>query len=279
MSREKLVTIVLAPLALLVVSGVVLPLVLEELKASPAADVRVGDVVVTTSESGVVEAEFALHNAGESSAILQRVGFEIDDFAHLPTCHTEGELGVAKRFGVALPLRAAQGQRVASPPLRRQLGPDEAERLAFRFTLAEGGERNTGVYRLRPQLWHDGKAEPTALGDVVVSAGAGAGGQVFQRTSSDPTGTSWFGLLYRRTLRCMRDNTIRLDRMLAYPGPKPEWLTELRGALLSPSEAKAAFAKFGRCALGVRATTSRNDETTRLGLGTQQSALAVLGPR
>ena len=253
MSREKLVTIVLAPLALLVVSGLVLPLVLDALKASPVAKIRVGDVVVTTSEWGVVQAEFALHNEGDRSAILQRVGFEIDRSAHLRTCHTEGELGVAKRFGVALPLPATRGQMVESPPLRRQLRPDEAERLAFRFTLAGGDEGDMGVYRLKAKLWHDAKAEPTSLGDLVVSAGLLSGSQMFVRgENSDPTGLYWARSFagFTPQLRCFRDNTVRVKRMVAFPGPRPEWLAELRGKLLSPSKADAAFAKFKRCAVG-----------------------------
>jgi hypothetical protein len=246
---EKVVTILIVPLALLLASGLGVPLLLDSLKASPAAEIRVGDVVIAHKYGRPSQAEFALHNVGESTGVLQHVSFEIERFAYLPVCVRASDMPVAKRFGVALPVPARPGQTIDSGPLRRQLAADEAERLAFQFSLArdEGLGGNTAIYRLKVVMWHDGKAEPTSLGNVIVSAGAPEP-QAFEKLPDSPEGFGYAIVAAgdAKALRCLRDNTERLRRMLVYSDPRPGWMNGLDRRLLSPPAIAAAVAKFAR---------------------------------
>ena len=87
------------------------------------------------SSPRVPRAEVVLHNNGDRSATMTRLRVTVRDRLFLATCYIQGELSVAKSFGITLPRNARRGTVVQSGPLRRFLRPDEVERLGFQFHL------------------------------------------------------------------------------------------------------------------------------------------------
>lgn len=257
MSRQKLVEILLIPLVLLVVGGLVLPQVVGLLKASPQPSLRVDDVVVGTTHSRerVAEprVEFALHNIGGRTSVLQRVAFTVAAVARVRTCYTEGDLSVAKTYGVKLPAAARVGQTMKTVPLRRQLRPDEAERLAFRFGLSGGRPGEVVAYNLTASLWHDEDRSPTRLGSLAlvtpafdVSDQLFTGSHAFDGGRLPPPGAliRIFGL-GRNAIACLHDNTLGVDAVLARGGMRSKQLSAIGRWIYSPRAADAVAAKYG----------------------------------
>jgi len=260
MTREKWLAVVIVPVLLAVLSGLLLPEVRGWLSGSPKPDPRVSDVVVGThARSGQPRVEFALHNNGNRTSVLQRVSFTVRAVAVLKTCFTAGDLSVAKSYGVKLPIRANVGQVIDTRPLRRQLRPDEAERLAFDFGLSGARPGEDAAYALAADLRHDEAPDPMPLSDIAFFArGGGDGAQVFQRSHREEVDPNHPGMelvrddflirafrLGASEIRCMRNNTVALHRVIAHGGKRSRELSRIGRWVMSPEEANAFASKYG----------------------------------
>ncbi len=73
------------------------------------------------------------------------------------------------RYDVTLPDRAGAAVEV---PIDQQLGPDEADRFAFRLTAAGGETRHVGqdlFFELDVSVRHDNDPKPLRVGRVLVA--------------------------------------------------------------------------------------------------------------
>jgi hypothetical protein len=244
---EKQLGILVVPVLVAFLSTVAFPMVRDALEGSPAARIETRDLVLQNPDyprgkQPAAQLEVVLHNVGERTAVLNRAVAEIEAYVHLDTCYLQGDLSIAKTFGIVLPRRPHEGQRVTSEPLRRQLAPDEAERLAFRFKLEPqyytvdgerreapmGGHEDKWVYRLRMRFKHDDgrTSEPTE--SMIVSLPTGpTSAQLWTREDVGNPG----GLLPPASVRCMRENSRALKRFLAAPAQRTAELKALRGTL------------------------------------------------
>lgn len=261
MTREKWLAVVIVPVVLAVFSGLLLPEVRDALSGSPKPEPHVSDVVVgTASRSGQPRLEFALHNNGSRTSVLQRVDFTVRAVGVVTTCFTAGDLSVAKSFGVTLPIKAKVDQVFESRPLRRQLRPDEAERLAFNFAFSGAGPSQDAAYALSADLRHDDASDPTPLGDIAILVRGRGGGeaQFLQRTHREEADPSRPGKELVRDdfviglfglgpaeIKCMRDNAISLHRVIAHGGTRQRELSRIGRWLMTPNEARAFAAKYG----------------------------------
>jgi hypothetical protein len=249
--------VVIVPVLLAVLSGLFLPEIRDWLSGSPKPDPTVSDVVVgTVGRSGQPRVEFALHNNGDRTSVLQRVSFTVRAVAVLKSCFTGGDLSVAKSYGVNLPIRARTGQVIETRPLRRQLRSDEAERLAFNFGLSGAHPGENAAYALAADLRHDDVDDPTPLGDIAILVGNDA--QVFERSHREEVDPSHPGKelvrddaairafgLGMSAISCMRSNTVALHKVITHGGKRSRELSRLGRWLLSPEEANAFASKYG----------------------------------
>jgi hypothetical protein len=166
----------------------------------------------------------------------------VGDRLFLDTCYLQGDLSVAKSFGITLPRNARPGTVVQSGPLRRFLRPDEVERLAFRFHLPpplQNGKpvswqfnEDSYLYRLNLAALHDATTVPVSVGTVIVGLPFGVSeDQIW--TSEDrrmaaaaETGRLNF-YLPPRAIACMKANSAKLRAFLAGPGERSTELESL----------------------------------------------------
>jgi hypothetical protein len=176
--------------------------------------------------------EIVVYNAGDRTAILNRMRFTLRERLYLPTCYLQGDLSVAKGYDVTLPRGMRPGELAHSQPLRRQLAPDEPERLEFRFRLPPADhplddQDDNYFYRLDVALLHDDEEGPVDVGTIVVSLPSGpTEDQIWTRADervlrlpgvSVPSGV----------VACMKANSERLRGFLAGAGTRSAQLRSL----------------------------------------------------
>jgi hypothetical protein len=241
----------LATLAVTMV-GAAIPLAIwaaDALRAhSPGPKVSASELLVENpdlapgSSPRVPRVELVLHNDGDRSATVTRLRVTVRDALFLGTCYIQGELAVAKSFGVTLPRNARRGTVVQSGPLRRSLHPDEVERLAFKFhqppPLRNGKpvgvqfNEDTYLYRLDLAVVHDATGVPTGVGTVVVALPFGAsedqlwtGEDRRMAAAAARNRLNWY--VPPRAIACMKSNSAKLGTFLAGPGERSDELESL----------------------------------------------------
>jgi hypothetical protein len=192
LSFEKQLSIVIMPIVIVVLSGFVLPMLLRGGGDDPdpapphAARLSVLEVVVNnpdpqarvvdretgateTTKASLPAVELTLHNLGTRRSIVRRARFTIRRHTQLPICLTAGDLAVGREYGIVLPADPAPGAVVESVPLRRQLAPDKAEVLRFRFTTDEREPSGDHLYEIAISILHDASPRPQPAGTVLLS--------------------------------------------------------------------------------------------------------------
>jgi hypothetical protein len=190
----------------------------------------------------VPRVELVLHNEGDRAATVTRLRVTVRDTLFLRTCYLQGELSVAKSFGVTLPRNARRGTVVQSGPLRRFLRPDEIERLAFKFHLPPPLEKgkpvawqfdeDNYVYRLDLAVLHDASSVPASVGTVIVALPFGASEDQIWTSEDRRTAAAarrgeinWYAP--PRVIACMKANSAKLQAFLAGPGERSTQLESL----------------------------------------------------
>ena len=204
--------------------------------------VRLSEVIVRNPPSlprAVTPAvELVFHNVGSQRVTLTRVQFTVRDQLYLSTCYVQADLPVAKSYAITVPKDAAPGTVLRSRPLRRQLGADQVERLAFSFghpPRRENGEVVTYrfdddnyFYRLDIALLRDNRGSPEPLGTVLVSLPFGPSeGQIWTTDNR----TKFVAGLPSTAIGCMRTNAARLSRFLDGPGERSSQMRSLQRRL------------------------------------------------
>jgi hypothetical protein len=113
--------------------------------------------------------EIRLHNAGTRRTVLTSARFAVRRFAVIPGCGRGSGLELSASYDVTLPDRAGAAVEV---PIDQQLGPDEADRFAFRLTAAHRDDRHAAqdlFYELDVSVRHDNDPEPLKVDRVVVA--------------------------------------------------------------------------------------------------------------
>jgi hypothetical protein len=154
----------------------------------------------------------------------------------------QGDLPVARSFGITLPRNARHGTVVQSGPLRRFLRPDEVERLAFRFHLPPPLQHGKPVgwqfdednyfYRLDLSVLHDANSTPVAVGTVILALPFGASeDQIWtsedRRTAAAAQKKQLNWHVPPRVIACMKSNSAKLRAFLAGPGERSTELESL----------------------------------------------------
>ncbi|HEX8082814.1 MAG TPA: hypothetical protein VF529_00900 [Solirubrobacteraceae bacterium] len=231
LSFEKQLSIVIMPI-ILAVLGVVLPMLLlggadhpdpppprtaslsvpEVVVSNPELELRFPDPETDDAEptkATLPRAELTVHNVGTRRSIVRRARFHIRRHVHIPICATAGELGIARKYGIALPPDPALGTVVESVPLRRQLAPDEAEVLRFRFTIDERVPSGDHLYEIAISILHDASSQPQPAGTVLLSLpGAPDDGQLWTTPAEEAErGTQGFP---PPIIACWKRNSQRL---------------------------------------------------------------------
>jgi hypothetical protein len=186
--------------------------------------------------------ELVLHNEGDRAATVTRLRITVRDTLFLPTCYMQGDLSVARSFGVTLPRNARRGTVVQSGPLRRFLRPDEVERLAFKFDLPpplQNGKRvawqfneDNYFYRLNLAVLHDASSVPASVGTAILALPFGASEDQIWTTEDRRTAAAarrgkinWYAP--PRVIACMKSNSAKLQTFLAGPGERSTELESL----------------------------------------------------
>jgi hypothetical protein len=211
-------------------------------KSVDGGNLKVVDLVVLngTDWERSPEIQITLHNTGAQRSIIKRALFKIQSLAALPVCHTDGELLVSKKYDVALPTTLPKDEAPVEKLVSQQLGPDEADRFAFTFSVPQGVETYTGyLYQLQIDFLHDTDSTPLKAGNVVLALpgapgrhglefwgkGQASNGKV-TRASFDAA-YSYLGADQASVRSCLDSNTANLRRMLALDGVRSEELANL----------------------------------------------------
>jgi hypothetical protein len=190
--------------------------------------------------------ELVLHNEGDRAATVTRLRITVRDTLFLPTCYLQGDLAVAKSFGVTLPRNARRETVVQSGPLRRFLRPDEVERLAFKFHLPPPLQNGKPVawqfnednyfYRLDLAVLHDASRVPASVGTVIVALPFGASEDQIWTSEDRRTAAAarrgevnWYAP--PRVIACMQSNSAKLQTFLTGRGERSTELESLKRRL------------------------------------------------
>ena len=243
MAPEKKLAVIVVPVLVGLITGVLttqINLGIGALTASdPSAKIAARETVVlnpaarTRGADLVPRAEIVLYNEGDRTAVLNQAEFTVIEHLHLPTCATQGDLGVVKGYDVTLPRAVKTGAVFKSPPLRRKLAPDEPERLEFRFGLPAlrrwwEDDDDNWFYRLDAAVVHDNARQPAELGTVVVALPAGpTEDQIWTEEADKKLSQLPDSFLAAEGEACMKANAAKLSAFLAGPGQRSGQLRSL----------------------------------------------------
>jgi hypothetical protein len=146
---------------------------------NPAEQVEPGAPIESGRQKGVrpgrqTEAskpriEIRLHNTGTRRAVLTSAVFTVRRRSVFHPCGEGSGLLVSTRYDVTLPDREGASVEV---PIDQQLGPDEADRFAFRVTapgVLTRFQGDTLIYELDVGVRHDDDPAPLHVGRAVVA--------------------------------------------------------------------------------------------------------------
>jgi hypothetical protein len=239
LSFEKQLSIVIMPI-LLVVLSVGLPMLLDgggddpEPPPPTKGSISVPEVVVNNPQrdarqdpetgafalrkASLPAVELTLHNVGTRRSIVRRARFTIRRHTQLPICITAGELPVGRTYGISLPPDPAPGTVVESAPLRRQLAPDKADVLRFRFSIDEREPSGDHLYEIGISILHDASPRPQPAGTVLLSLpGAPDEGQLWT-PDEEAVRQERLDAWGPENVACWERNTQRLLAFLKRPG-------------------------------------------------------------
>lgn len=114
--------------------------------------------------------EIRLKNVGKERAYLTAAIFTVRRLIEVPPCGAGSGVIISSHYDVVLPRGAAEGESVEIP-IDQQIDPDGVDRFVFsvgrNFATADLGR--TFVYELNIAVAHDGRADPTDVGQVLVA--------------------------------------------------------------------------------------------------------------
>lgn len=212
--------------------------------AASAGRIRLSEVLVQNPPSlprnVTPTVELVLHNVGERRVTLTRMQFTVRDQVFLPTCYIQGDLPVAKDYAITVPKNAKAGTVVRSMPLRRQLGVDQVERLAFSFRHPPRRENGKVVpytfkddnylYRFDIGLLRDHRRTVEPLGTAIVSLPFGPSeGQIWTTDNR----SKFIAGLPPSAIACMKANAAKLRSFLDGRGERSSHMRSLEGRLNS----------------------------------------------
>ncbi|HEX8205413.1 MAG TPA: hypothetical protein VF587_05085 [Solirubrobacteraceae bacterium] len=258
LSFEKQLSIVIMPIVLVVLSGFVLPKLLEDrgddaeppprtaslsvpeiVVSNPIRQFRVADAETGASEqtkASLPRVELTMHNVGTRRSVVRRARFTIRRHVQLPVCVTAGELPIGRTYGIALPADPAPGTVVESEPLRRQLASDEAEVLGFRFTVDEREPSGNHLYDIAISVLHDASSRPQPAGEVLLSLPGAPDEEQLWSPAEEADRERHVRDWTPEVVACWERNTQRLLDFLRRPGVRsPQLEAMARTHRLGPS--------------------------------------------
>lgn len=128
-----------------------------------------GQVGSRQTDSSKPRIEIRLHNQGTSRAVLTSARFVVRRFSDFPVCGQGAGLFVSARYDAMLPDKAGA---VVEVPIDQQLGPDEADRFAFRLSAQHYDPTYLGhylFYELDVSVRHDNAPKPLDVGRVAIA--------------------------------------------------------------------------------------------------------------
>jgi hypothetical protein len=190
LSFEKKLSIVVVPVALAIISGVLVPILNRQTEksgkgasaSSPTTNLEVVDLAV----SGGVQRQclsdpparpqtidLTVRNTGDMPSLVKRIVFRVTAFGRLTTPGgIGGGLEPSKNYDVVLPPDPRIGQTLTYKVSQR-IPPRDVDRFTIKVDLPEPVRSSlefTRLYHLDVMLLHDTETAPTEAGKVLVSA-------------------------------------------------------------------------------------------------------------
>jgi len=183
--------------------------------------------------------QVSLHNTGVQRSVVTRAEFTVLRAAHFPLCEKQGNLILSNSYAVVLPTNPSSGMTV-EVPLHQQLGPDEADRIEFRFQLPNDvrtkGDATVYLYQLKVELLHDAQPGPLSVGQVLLAVPS-APDKTYLWTKDKAAdldyraSIAWLGPNTDEVISCLKTNTTDLKPILAVPGERSSNLQKLPSIL------------------------------------------------
>lgn len=213
------------------VTAVVIPLVAAS-GGGPAldlVDVEVERGTPYTNDQQVSIAVTLLNN-GDSRGVVSEAVFTVEDVLLVKSCISQGALVLSGVYDLRLPPDAAVGDRF-QVDVSQQLGPDEADKFAFRTQLETGVGQAFLLFRLGVVMDVNGGEDTVDAGSVVLSLGSALPSAGLYATDDIDEEVKQDGLDVEAARACLYDNSEKIHTFLAEPGPRPGDLEDADEAL------------------------------------------------
>jgi hypothetical protein len=226
---ERKIAMFVAPIFVFVITGVVIPRLLDNGQTrvfGKDEQIEVVDVAVINSLDEQTRIEMSVRNIGTTVSVLTHVDFRIESTGYVGPCLAGAPLGVSQTYDLELPDFSRRGEIV---PVRisQEIGPDEADRFSFEVgqVTGSGAEPEPIIYQLYVELFHDGKKAPVKAGAVILA----------EPFPEEPYFSIDFwrerGASLSEAQDCVASNTESVRRVLSREGVRSDELTGLAQAL------------------------------------------------
>lgn len=232
-SLEKKLSLFVAPVAIAIITGLVIPSIARRINKEPedAPRLEVLDVAVGGGlgpgrfgepPPELQHIDVTVRNTGKVISVVKGALFRINRFAHLEICEAGGGLEASKNYDVVLPVEPKPGQ-VVRTKVSQQIAPNEADRFLFKLTVPKRDlQLGKYLYEIDIGLFHDSGNQPLNAGRVLVSVPDTVSAFYFAPQLASEEG---------EVGECYRSNAEKLRRMLSSKGERVPELNEelLRG--------------------------------------------------
>jgi hypothetical protein len=207
-------------------------------------DVRVREGVAPSPH---VRVEIVLHNLGGGLVVVDQANLQVRRRYELPRCASQDDLPLSNTYGVPVPVQARPGNLVEAP-LHQQIGPDDADRLAFSLSAKWPGDGATStlyLFEFDLSLLTDQPRPEVSLGRVLVSLPHHPfAGEYFWGSDTEEliqglaaTSPDYVKQLRNVALPCWRSNTRSLRQAFASSAALSPELEAVSAELVPPNPA------------------------------------------
>jgi hypothetical protein len=229
---------VLSPVAIAVVTGVVVPILLSggSSDSEPSSDDREAQLevidlavtdgtVLTPERLDPPSVDLTVRNAGRLVSIVKRVGLRVLEFGAVEICQQGAGLRPSASYDVLLPTNPDEGQ-FFEVKVSQQIPPGEADRFTLRLEVPEDAFfRGRYLYQLEVLLYHDTDPEPISAGKALVSVPTLPDHRYFWSAVPPSLRDSYRGSEVKSIRQCLKRNDETFRELLALEGERSGQLT------------------------------------------------------